>query len=167
MPTIPLVTVNQMERDRFVQILGEVFEQTPEIAAAVWPQRPFNSVDDLHEAMVGEMRSLSTKRQLALLRAHPELGSRAQMAPASEAEQSRAGLQRLTAEEFSHFQTLNRDYRNKFGFPFILAVGHRTKADILKIFIQRLKHSEEEEFHEALKQVREIVKLRLNQIIVD
>ncbi|MEO0854333.1 MAG: 2-oxo-4-hydroxy-4-carboxy-5-ureidoimidazoline decarboxylase [Cyanobacteria bacterium J06648_11] len=166
-PTIPFATVNQMERDRFVATLGAIFEQTPEIAAAVWPQRPFNSVDDLHAAMVNEMRSLPTDRQLDLIRAHPELGSRAEMAPASEKEQSGAGLQRLSPEDFARFQTLNRTYRDKCGFPFVLAVKTRTKADILEAFDRRLQRSTDEEFREALAQIAEIARLRLNEAIAD
>lgn len=158
--------LNQMSQDEFVSVLGEVFEHTPMIAARVWQQRPFATVTDLHQSMVAIVKnSFSTDEQLALIQAHPDLGSKTKMAEASVQEQAGLGLDRLTAEEFDRFQTLNRSYKAKFGFPFIVAVKNHTKASILEAFEQRLNHSVDVEREQALSEIFQIAGFRLANIL--
>lgn len=156
-----LAEINDMDRDRFIAVLGPLFEHTPEIAASVWPQCPFATVNELHEAMVVAVRSLSVDRQLALIRSHPDLGSKARMAPASEREQAGAGLDLLSPAEFERFEQLNRAYKDTFGFPFIIAVKRHAKSSILSAFEERLQHSASVERNEALTQICDIARLRL------
>ncbi len=73
--TVTLGTLNRMDRAAFVQMLGAVFEHSPWIAEAAWEKRPFIEVDALHRAMVDAVMSAGYGRQLALLKAHPELGA--------------------------------------------------------------------------------------------
>lgn len=153
--------LNQMSAAEFVQALGPAFEETPTIAAQVWPQRPFASVDELHQRMVAMVRAMTPAEQLALIKAHPDLGKRAAMAEASVAEQSQAGLTSLSPEEFERFQSLNQQYQDAFGFPFILAVAGHTKASILENFAQRLTHTPEVEMARALAEIEQIARLRL------
>ena len=88
--------------------------------------------------MVGVMRDAPREEQLALLRAHPDLAIRAARADAERGltrnEQSSAGLDRLTDEEYARFGRLNAQYREKFGFPFIIAVRQHDKTLILAAF---------------------------------
>lgn len=156
-----LTTINQFDREQFVEVLGPMFEETPQIAAAAWSQRPFESPTALYQAMLQVMRSFDPEQQLALIRAHPDLGGKAKMAPDSVHEQASVGLDRLSAEEFELFQRLNRAYKLKFGFPFIIAVKHQTKASILKRFEQRLQHDQATEQATALDEIAEIARLRL------
>lgn len=159
-----LVAINAMDQAAFIEAFGPTFEHTPAIAAQAWEQRPFQSLEDLHRAMVAVMRSLPEQQQLALIRAHPELGSRAKMAPASVDEQSSAGLDQLTPQEFDALQQLNRQYQARFGFPFIIAVKHHSKASILAALRQRLGHSPKQEQAAALDQIAEIARLRLAEV---
>ena len=71
----------------------------------------------------------------------PRRPARARQALTAEstAEQASAGLDRLTPEELAKFTALNDAYRRRFGFPFIMAVKGRSKADILAAFEQRLQ----------------------------
>jgi 2-oxo-4-hydroxy-4-carboxy-5-ureidoimidazoline decarboxylase len=103
--------------------------------------------------------------RLALLRAHPDLGTRARMSDASVGEQKGAGLDRLTREEFDRLQRLNRAYREKFGFPFLFAVKGSTKHDILAALERRLAAAPEEELDEALRQVGRIALFRLRDLL--
>jgi Uncharacterized protein conserved in bacteria len=57
-----LSELNAMSQDAFVAALGEIFENTPAIAAAVWHQRPFDSVDALHRAMVAVVQRIVPTR---------------------------------------------------------------------------------------------------------
>jgi len=160
-----LSELNAMSQDAFVAALGEIFENTPAIAAAVWHQRPIDSVDALHRAMVAVVQADSADAQLALLRAHPDLGSRAAMADASVQEQSSAGLDRLSPEEYSRFHQLNQAYTERFGFPFIIAVRSHTKASILAAFEERLQNSREAELQTALQEVFKIARFRLDAVV--
>lgn len=154
-----------MERDEFVALLGPVFEETPAIAEAAWRSRPFSSKASLYQTMVTVMESFSVSQQLELIRAHPDLGTKAKMAAASVQEQSAAGLSQLSPAEFEQFQTLNQDYKAKFKFPFIVAVKHHDKASILAAFQQRLRNDLEVEQETALAQIAEIARLRLDAMI--
>ena len=160
-----LAELNASDREPFVTALGWIFEASPWVAERAWLHRPFASVDALHDAMTDEVAAADRTEQLALLRAHPDLGTRARMSDASVGEQAGAGLDRLTAEEFARLQQMNRTYREKFGFPFLFAVKGSTKHDILDALARRLPASVEDEFPEALRQVYRIARFRLDDAI--
>ena len=115
--------------------------------------------------MVAELEAGSAKEQLALLRAHPDLGSRAAMTDASSSEQAGAGLDKLSPQEFARLQELNTAYNSKLGFPFIYAVKGSSKHDILKALEVRASAGQEEEFREALRQVSRIARFRLEDTL--
>jgi 2-oxo-4-hydroxy-4-carboxy-5-ureidoimidazoline decarboxylase len=150
-----------MTIDRFLEVYGAIFEDSPWVAARAWERGPFASTDALHGAMVEEVERATSAEQLALLRAHPDLGARAKMTAASAGEQSAAGLDALSPNEFARLSDLNTAYRTKFGFPFILAVKGANKREIIAALEVRLLNSPEEEFREALRQVYRIARFRL------
>ena len=153
--------LNAMDQVAFVKALGFVFEDTPMVASQTYQQRPFLDLSDLHQKMVTSVAALPHAEQLALIRAHPDLGSKATMADASVQEQAGAGLNQLTPSEYEQFQGLNQAYKDKFGFPFIVAVKDHTKATILDAFHQRLQHDRETEMKHALTQICRIAWFRL------
>ena len=157
--------LNAVDRDRFVRTLGWIFEDSPWVAERAWTHRPFASVAGLHAAMVDVVTSAGRGEQLALLRAHPDLGARARMSDASVGEQAGAGLDRLTQAEFDRLQQLNAAYRDKFGFPFLLAVKGSTKDDVLDALSRRVDADVETEFAEALRQVARIAAFRLQDLV--
>jgi len=159
--------LNALDLEPFAAAIGWVFEDSPWVSERVWPVRPFSSLEALHRAMVRQVEAAQPEEQLALLRAHPDLGTRARLSDASTAEQSGAGLDRLTPEEFDRLHRLNSAYRAKFGFPFLFAVRGSTKHDILEALERRGESVPEEEFREALRQVYRIVDLRLRDILED
>lgn len=158
--------LNAMTEAEFVAAIGSTFEDTPTIAAQVWPQRPFASVADLHQRMVNIVQAMAKEDQLTLINAHPDLGTRVAMAEASVAEQTKAGLTNLSSEEYQQFQTLNQQYKNRFGFPFILAVAGHSKTSILENFAHRLRNSTEAELAIALQEIQKIAHLRLEAWIL-
>jgi 2-oxo-4-hydroxy-4-carboxy-5-ureidoimidazoline decarboxylase len=160
-----LSELNQMSQADFVAALGAVFEDTPAIAQQVWHHRPFQDAIDLHRCMVDAVKSASPAEQLALIRAHPDLGSKAKMAIASVQEQAGAGLDRLRPEEYDQFTVLNQAYKEKFGFPFIIAVKNHTTASILEAFVHRLKNSAAIEIKQALSEITQIAEFRLLELI--
>lgn len=153
--------LNEMDRDRFVESIGWVFEHSPWVAERAYGSKPFASIDALHKAMNSAMRAATADEQLVLLRAHPDLGARARMSGASTVEQEGAGLDRLSPVQFETLQRLNREYRDAFGFPFLYAVKGAGVADILAALERRRTAGYHEEFDEALSQVSRIARFRL------
>lgn len=169
--TLTLDALNRMSGDDLARVLGGVFEHSPWVGARAGAARPFVSVDALHAAMLAVLRRVSRDERLALLRAHPDLAGRAAragaMSEASVAEQSRAGLDRLSDEEYARFGGLNAAYRERFGFPFIIAVRRHDKREILAALETRLGHGVDEEIEAALGQVADITRLRLDDLVRD
>jgi OHCU decarboxylase len=157
--------LNTCDRARFVGALAWIFEESPWVAERAWARRPFAGVDELHAAMTSIVAAATPDEQLALLRAHPDLGARVRMSRASTREQAGAGLHQLTAEQFEQLQRLNAAYREKFGYPFLLAVTGRTPHQILDALAQRLTADPREELAEALRQVYRIARIRLDTTI--
>lgn len=159
-----LSSLNQLDQVAFTRALSAIFEHSPWVAERVWSHRPFCDIDALHLAMACQVDRASPDEQLALLRAHPDLGSRAQLTAASAAEQTAAGLHQLAPEELDSLIELNKSYRQKFGFPFILAVKGSSTHQILRALEQRLPSTHEAEFAEGLRQVYRIAAFRLHDV---
>jgi 2-oxo-4-hydroxy-4-carboxy-5-ureidoimidazoline decarboxylase len=157
--------LNALERDGFMAAIGWVFEDSPWVAERAWTKRPFANAAALHQSLVEEVEVASRQEQLTLLRAHPDLGTRARVSDASAAEQGGAGLDRLNPEEFEALQRLNTSYRDKFGFPFLFAVKGSTKHNILRALRARLNSGIEEEYAEALRQVYRIASFRIEHTV--
>lgn len=156
--------VNQMNKEEFVQKAGWVFEHSPWVASKAWESMPFQSCEHLLQTMINIVQNAEESKQLALLRAHPDLGTRLQMSEVSQKEQAGAGLNQLTKEEFEEFVTLNQRYVQKFNFPFIMAVKGQNKESILAAMNQRLHNAYDEEYNIALHEVYKIAGFRLNGI---
>ncbi len=157
----PIAMLNQMSQSEFIEAIGSIFEHTPEITAAAWRSQPFADVQDLHQVMAAIVLKMSGSEQLKLICAHPDLGSKFKMAEASVQEQSTVGLDQLSAIEYDRFQYLNQAYKDKFAFPFIIAVRNHTKDSILKAFEQRFPNSLEVEKKQAIAEIIEIARWRL------
>ena len=142
-----------------------VAEEAAAIAATA------DSLARVAEVMADCVDNASTERQLALIRAHPDLAGKAQIAgeltAESTTEQGRAGLDQCSAEEYERFQSLNSDYHEKFGFPFVMAVRDSSRAEILAAFESRLSNDQGTEFETALAEIHKIARLRLEAMEID
>jgi 2-oxo-4-hydroxy-4-carboxy-5-ureidoimidazoline decarboxylase len=156
--------LNMLDRSGFIEALGWVFEQSPWVAERAWAARPFADPDALHDAMTEQVERAADAEKLALLRAHPDLGARARLSPASSEEQAGAGLDTLTSGESERLHSLNAAYGSRFGFPFLLAVKGGTKHDVLRALQARMEAAPEDEYREALRQVCRIARFRLADI---
>jgi len=164
-----LAKLNSLSGTEFVRLIGSVFEHSPWIAEATWPKRPFASIDELHRALCQVVLNAGAEKQLALIRAHPDLVGRLALAGAltneSTKEQASAGLNQLSADEVKAFQTNNAAYQARFGFPFVICARLNKKEAILAGFRTRLAHSVEQEIKTALEEIGKIAYLRLQDII--
>jgi len=167
---LTLDAINECSRDRFVEALGAIIERAPWVAEAAFSRRPFATVAALHETLVEQLRQAGPERQLAVIRAHPELGTKvapASLTAASQAEQGSLGLDRLSEEEFARFIQLNAAYRTRFGFPFIICVRRHTQDSILRQFERRLGNDAATERAAALTEIALIAELRLASLVDD
>jgi 2-oxo-4-hydroxy-4-carboxy-5-ureidoimidazoline decarboxylase len=163
---VTLEDINAMTPSDFVAAFGDVAEHSPWVAEAAAARRPFASREAMITAFEDAVMAATPEAQLALLRAHPDLAGRAALAgdvsEDSRREQAGAGLASLTAQEFERFTRVNTAYRQRFGFPFILAVRGASKQQILSAFEMRQKHGQDDEMRAALAQVMRIFRLRLD-----
>ena len=157
--------LNSKDRSGFVAAIGWVFEGSPWVAERAWDKRPLATLDALHDAFSSVVASAELGEQLSLLGSHPELGARAGMSDTSSREQTSAGLDALTRSDLERLQSLNAAYREKFGFPFLFAVKGRTAQDVLNAIERRLTSPRDEEHREALRQVYQIARFRLEGVI--
>lgn len=158
--------INGMELTRFVQLFGSVFEETPKVAEQAWHAKPFQDIDDLHHKMVNVVAEGMTRAEkLKLIRSHPELGEKGKMAAASVQEQASVGLNKIKKEEDEQISRLNSVYREKFGFPFVMAVKGQTLSNILMSLEARLTHSVEEEMARSLLEIYKIARFRLDDLV--
>ncbi|WP_462413258.1 2-oxo-4-hydroxy-4-carboxy-5-ureidoimidazoline decarboxylase [Neobacillus sp. Marseille-QA0830] len=159
--------INQATHEEFMAITDGIFENSPWIAEKAETAKPFVSLQHLHQEMVRIVESASTVEKLALVKAHPNLGERVAMTTHSIREQEGAGLQNLSPEEYCLFISLNQQYMEKFGFPFILAVRGKNKQAIYKNMEMRLHNSKEIEFQRALTEIYKIAFFRLKEKMND
>ncbi|MFO0524588.1 MAG: 2-oxo-4-hydroxy-4-carboxy-5-ureidoimidazoline decarboxylase [bacterium] len=156
------------DRAAFVARFGPVFEHSPWVAEAAWALRPFDDLQAVHRAMVQAVHSSPRAQRLALLRAHPELWGREarerRMTADSAAEQSKAGLFSLTAEQAARITRMNAEHQQKFGFPFIIAAMNHSREQILSEFERRLAMDPEAANEARLAQVAVITGLRIGRL---
>ena len=156
---------NKLNKSEFLSIFGNVFEKTDWIAEKCYDLKPYNSVDELFLKMMEIFENAQKESHLEILNAHPDLAVEKKLTKDSKNEQKNASLNHCTDQEFIEFNNLNKKYKKKFSFPFIIAVKGKNKEEILNIFRQRITNNINLEFEEAKKQVKKIASFRLSEII--
>ena len=160
----------KMSKSTFVEQFGGVYEHSAWVAEKAFD----DGLPKDAEALVATLRAIiegaGEAPQLTLLRAHPDLAGKlaksGELTAESTSEQAGAGLDECTPEEFAEFTQLNDTYKAKFGFPYILAVKGRHRVEILDNFRSRVNNSAAQEFREALDQVHQIARLRLEALAI-
>lgn len=156
-------------KQAFIERFGGVYEHSPWVA-----EQCFHRAAGLSDAgaIAGVFADCvdrsSPETKLALIRAHPDLAGRAavrgELSGDSTDEQASAGIDQCTPEEFHRFQKANDAYKEKFGFPFVMAVRNSNRRAILDAFEVRLQNSQEQEFEKAIEEIHKIAGLRLLKI---
>lgn len=162
-----------LERRAFVEHFGDIYEHSPWIAELTWDAGLDSAQDTpegLAEAMAKVLVNAPPQRQLAVIRAHPDLAGKAaksgELSTASTREQAGAGLDQCNEEEYARFHRYNEAYKARFGFPFVMAVKGSDRHQILAAFETRLAHTPDEERRTAIAQVNRIARLRLADRVI-
>lgn len=177
-PTIRFMTtrsslkhLNTCAPEAFCAALADIWEHAPWVAHGVVAQRPFATVEALHTAMVEVVAGRDEPARIAFYAGHPELAGedarRGTMTDASIAEQGTLSLAQLDAREAERWSALNRAYRTRFGFPFILCIRRHTRESALQAFEQRLEHDRATELTTTLGEIAAITRLRLDRLVSD
>jgi len=167
--SLTISQLNRLGQTEFVRVVGPVFEHSPWIAETAFTKKPFADLENLHRALCETVKNSGEEKQLALIRAHPDLVGKialaGQLTKESTNEQASAGLNKLSPEEINLFQKQNAAYKNKFCFPFVICARLNKKAAIFAGFETRLKNSRERETKTALEEIFKIAELRLQDLI--
>jgi OHCU decarboxylase len=167
---LTLAALNAATPEAFLAALGGVFEHSPWVAGRAYAARPFASIDALHAAMMAAVQAASPEEQLALIRVHPELAGREAAAGAltadSTTEQGRLGFTALTRAELDRVARANAAYRDRFGFPCIVALAlHASRDTVIAEMEQRAHNDRATEIAAALAQIGAITRNRLGKLV--
>jgi len=165
MTALTVAIVNCLPAAEFIETFGDIAEHSPWVAERAAAARPFAGREAMIAAFETALRKAPLGKQLDLIRAHPDLASKAKLTADSASEQAGAGLDSLTEEEFARFTELNETYKTRFAFPFIFAVKGATKHQILEAFERRVEAPPEEEFETAISQICRIFRFRIEDRI--
>ena len=151
------------DREAFVATYGPLFEHSPWVAEDAYEHGPYADRAALYDGLVQAMYAAPPDRQVALIRAHPELAGKVSTVD-SENEQASAGLDRLEREEYDALVAANTAYREKFGFPFVICVRDHDKASILEAAQARVRNEPDAELRTALAEIARIAHHRLEAL---
>lgn len=157
--------------EEFVTRYGGIYEHSPWVAQETHETAArVEDVNELAEIFANCVDQAGDERKLALIRAHPDLAGKAaisgQLTEESTSEQSSAGIDQCSPEEFERFHELNSQYQEKFGFPFVMAVRDSHRHEILAAFKSRLANDSQTEFETAMREIHKIASLRLQELKV-
>lgn len=159
-----------MEQEKFIQAYGSLYENSPHIALEIYKQHSLNAESPLEilTLMKDYVNKMEKELKMKLILEHPELGIKKgqskNLTAHSQKEQKRAGLDDLSNSEYSLLSDLNKEYMNKFKFPFIIAVSGLTKEEVFSRIKARLKNSTEKEFNTAIDEIHKIAEIRLKNL---
>lgn len=163
-----------MDHAAFLSTFGGIYEHSDWVAEAAWQagiSRIHDEVDALADLMAAMVAKADERKKSDLIRAHPDLAGKAalkgKLTESSTTEQASAGLDQCSAEEFARFEEMNAAYKEKFEFPFIMAVRNSDRHQILAGFERRLRNDAATEFALALKEIDKIARFRLQALSED
>uniref|UniRef100_UPI0037E947BE 2-oxo-4-hydroxy-4-carboxy-5-ureidoimidazoline decarboxylase n=1 Tax=Semicossyphus pulcher TaxID=241346 RepID=UPI0037E947BE len=165
-----VATVNALPYEDFVNIFGNVVEKCPIITAAVWSRRPFVSLAALETAIGEFIDALPESGKEGILRCHPDLAGRdlqsGTLTRESREEQAGAGMDALNSAESSRMSRLNDEYKERFGFPFVICARMNDKANILRQLSERCQNERAAERARGIEEVKKICRLRLQALVL-
>ena len=169
MSAVSLHQLNKFDNVRYCSALNGVYEHSPWIIQKTFNDRPFNTVEELHDACVSLINGASHDTQLSLIRAHPDLAAKLEQIPNltrfSQKEQSKAGFSSLPLVVINQLRNELVRYRQLFGHPFILCLAENSAIDVLPILKERMQSDLDTERTACLFQITRIGWHRLCSII--
>ncbi len=170
-PRVDVTSLNTMPREQFVALIAPAYQGDAGIAEALADERPFPDANSLRAAMQDRLFSLSSEQQSELMRSYPTLAgpdlTTVEHSDRSFVDQAAAGLTFLSEEDQEAFAEVNDAYRDKFGFPLIVAARELSSEQVLEQALQRLDNSPTQEHAAALLEIAKIANHRLEDVVKD
>ena len=160
-----------MEQEKFIKHYGSLYENSPHIALAIYESHRLDTLSPLEilSLMKDYVNRMDHESKMKLILEHPQLGIKKgqqnNLTANSKKEQNRAGLDSLSGSEYNLLSKLNKDYMNKFNFPFIIAVSGLNKEEVFRSIQVRLQNTVETEFNTALEEIHKIANIRLKKLL--
>ena len=105
------------------------------------------------------------------MRTYPDLGwinsKPEELVEECKREQKNANLNTLTICQMNKMSQLNRNYKEKFGFPFVICARKHQKDEIFQAMEHRYKNDQNLELGTAIDEILQIAELRIRDIVVD
>lgn len=105
-----------------------------------------------------------------ILRCHPDLAGRdlqsGTLTKESRDEQAGAGMDALSPAEASRMARLNEEYKERFGFPFVICARMNDKGNILRKLTERCQNERAAERARGIEEVKKICHLRLQGLVL-
>ncbi|XP_070842521.1 2-oxo-4-hydroxy-4-carboxy-5-ureidoimidazoline decarboxylase [Chaetodon trifascialis] len=165
-----IASINALPYEDFVNIFGNVVEKCPIVTAAVWSRRPFGNLAALEAAINDFIDALPESGKEGILRCHPDLAGRdlqsGTLTQESREEQAGAGMDALNSAEASRMARLNEEYKERFGFPFVICARMNDKSNILRQLSERCRNEREAERARGIAEVKKICRLRLQGLVL-
>ena len=159
-----------MEREKFINYYGSLYENSSHIALAIYEAYSWDTLSPLEilSLMKDYVNTMDRESKMKLILEHPELGikkgQQKNLTAHSKKEQNRAGLDTLSCSEYTLLRELNKEYKNKFKFPFIISVSGLNKEEVFRNIQVRLKNSVEIEFNTAVEEIHKIAEIRVKNL---
>jgi 2-oxo-4-hydroxy-4-carboxy--5-ureidoimidazoline (OHCU) decarboxylase len=103
---------------------------------------------------------MSDAQLIAVLNAHPRIGSTTGLSARSAAEQGAGTIDQATLDAL---ELMNAEYERTFGFRFVVFVHGRSRAEIVPIFRARLARTRGEELATGIDEFLAIARDRLER----
>lgn len=142
--------------------------------------RPYDSLAPLLDAADRHWRALPAEAWLQAFGAHPEIGAMDSVGKTAgnsaaaagagdgdavgDSRQEQSGVANASAQTRAALAHLNRDYRQRFGFIFIICASGLSADAMLRQLRARLKNSRAQELANAAEEQRKITRLRLRKL---
>ena len=169
---IRLDQVNEMSREEFVRTFSSLFQGPYWVVERAYDQRPFTDTNDLRQSFQEALFAASTPEQEQLIASYPALGAQSvaigEEGEESLADQSALGLNRLAEKEHKELESLTQAYRDRFGFPLVMAVRDQESFDqFLRQGWERLNNSPTQEHAASLIEIAKIATHRFDRLVAD
>ncbi|WP_312899618.1 solute carrier family 23 protein [Corynebacterium variabile] len=168
---LTLEDVNAMDQASFLRTFSPLFNN------ATWPLErahavgPFDTVQDLRDAVQDAVLTAPREQQDALIRDYPSMAELLLDAEALKRESGFAGslaLEEMDDVEREQLRDLSDQYHQRFGMPFVACLGRMdSRSQIVTEGLRRLENSPEQEHLQLLGEVVEISNDRFNNLIAD
>lgn len=168
---LTLEDVNAMDQASFLRTFSPLFNN------ATWPLErahaaaPFDTVQDLRDAVQDAVLTAPREQQDALIHDYPSMADLLLDADALKRESGFAGslaLEEMDDVEQEQLRDLSDQYHQRFGMPFVACLGRMdSRSQIVTEGLRRLENSPEQEHLQLLGEVVEISNDRFNNLIAD